>query len=222
MATVYDQGHTPIAFVMATEVQKILTENSAATRLRGSRQFSTPARGDNPQNLMAFHKLTLVSMSGMPPTLEFKPKFYDSDAEPPLLVEFKDWWNKDIIYRASAAPPGTLAGMIPVNGSPEVPYDEREKTTRMRLVSLLRNKLGSHQTSEMPKLLDELDEARNWANFAVQTPDGLYTTDDGSLRVSVSPIPAMMRQICHELLIAYGRPDSAPVRDEQDGSPPHG
>jgi hypothetical protein len=102
--------------------------------------------------------------------------------------------------------------MIPVNGSPTVPYEKREKITRLGLVSLLRNKLGAHQTKEMPELLDQLDEEKNWGSFSIQTPDGVFSTDDGTLPVEVSPIPAMMRQICHEILEAYGRSDPPPKK----------
>ena len=101
--------------------------------------------------------------------------------------------------------------MIPLIDALIVPYEDREKTTRMRLVNLLRNKLGAHQTSEMPTLLDDLQETRNWGSAVIQTPAGVLRTDDGSLPVLVSPLAAMMRQITHELLTAYGRIDQPPA-----------
>jgi hypothetical protein len=167
LASAYDGGHAPIAFSMATEVNKILTENGAATRLRGSRTFTSPEKHHTKNTLSPLHKLTSARLSAPPPTLTFVPTFYMPDGPPPNSMSFRDWWGRDVIYRASAALPGDAPGMIPVNGSPTTPYDEREKMTRMGLVALLRNKLGAHQTSEMPELLDQLEEARNWASFAV-------------------------------------------------------
>lgn len=214
LSRTYDGGYPPIAFSMATEVQKILTENSAATRLRSSRTFSSPEAHHTPNTLTSLHLLTGAQISGNPPSLAFVPKFYMEDGLPNKQLNFRDWWNREVIYRASAAPKGMAPGLIPVNGSPTVPYEKRETITRMGLVNLLRNKLGAHQTSEMPELLDELEETKNWGGFGVQTPERIYTTDDGTLPTIVSPIPAMMRQITHELLTAYDRSDPPPRESE--------
>ncbi len=210
LAKVYDEGYPPIAFAMATEVRKILNENAPAIALRATRTFFSPEKHDTPQTLTSLHLLTSARLNSNPPKLTFVPAFYSSDALQNRALPFKEWWNKDVIYRASAAPPGTPAGLIPINGAPTVPYERREKVTRMGLVNLLRNKLGAHQTAEMPELLDQLNEANNWSSFGVQTPQGLFSTDDGTLSVDVNPIPSMMRQICHELLEAYGRSDPPP------------
>lgn len=215
LAKTYDQGYAPIAFVMATEVQKILTENAAATKLRASRIFMSPEAHHTPNTLSALHLLTGAHLNGNPPTLTFVPQFFMPEGLPLRSMIFREWWNKDVIYRASAAPAGTPAGMIPVNGSPTVPYNKRETITRMGLVNLLRNKLGAHQTKEMPELLDQLEEAKNWGSFSVQTFDGVFSTEDGSLKIEVSPMPAMMRQICHELLVAYDRADQPPPPSEE-------
>jgi hypothetical protein len=212
LASTYDGGFSPIAFLMATEAQKILTENSAATKLRATRVFSSPEMHHTSQTLTPLHLLIGVELNGNPPKLTFVPTYHSRGKVRERTLSFREWWNKDIIYRASAAPPGTPPGMIPVNGSPTVPYEKREKITRLGLVSLLRNKLGAHQTKEMPELLDQLDEEKNWGSFSIQTPDGVFSTDDGTLPVEVSPIPAMMRQICHEILEAYGRSDPPPKK----------
>jgi len=210
LANIYDGGFAPISLAMATEVRKILTENVAATRLRGAMSFTTPLGVDDPRNLSSMNKLTIARLGGNPPALTFLPQFYMPQPEQLVALPFRDWWNKDVIYRASSAPKGTPAGMIPVNGSPTVPFDKREKITRMGLVNLLRNNLGAHQTAEMPELIDVLEEARSWGNFAMGTPDGMLSTDDGSLKALVTPMSAMMRQISHELLVAYGRSDPPP------------
>jgi hypothetical protein len=209
MARIYDEGYAPIAFAMATEVQKILTENGAATRLRGTRTFTSPDYGDETSLLNAMHKLTSALVGGDPPTLTFVPDFYSGE-DGLRELPYREWWNRDIIYQASAAEPGTPAGLIPVNDTPVVPYEDREKITRMRLVNLLRNKIAAHQSADMPLLLDEIQTTNTWAGFSCQTPEGVLSTDDGSLPVIVGPIPAMMRQITHELLVAYGRDDPPP------------
>lgn len=214
LAGTYDNGYAPIVFLMATEVNKILTENGAATKLRGMRIFQTPTDDHDENVLSSLHKLTIMQLGGDPPSLSFLPVFY-SPGLPLKDLDFRSWWHRDVIYRASAAKPGGTPGMIPILDSLMVPYEERERTSRMRLVNLLRNALGAHQTSEMPTLLDDLQETRNWGSAAIQTPDGILSTDDGSLPVLVSPLAAMMRQITHELLVAYGRDDPPPTEDAE-------
>ena len=75
---------------------------------------------------------------------------------------------------------------------------------------MLRNQLGAHQDTDMPVLLDELDDARSWSGFYISTPQGELSTADGSLPTGTSILAAMMRQICHEVLIAYERDDPSP------------
>lgn len=208
---VYDGGYAPIALAMATEVHKILTENNAAVKLRGSRVFTTVAYEGEGRMLNAMHKLTVARVCGNPPQLDFVPAFYSGPpASSTLRLKFSDWWNKDAIYRASAALPGTAPGLIPVNGSPTVPFAKRESINRRDFVSLLRNKLGAHQAADMPNLLDELNESRSWGDFAVDTDSGLKSTHDGSLTTGTGIMAAMMRQITHEVLVAYGREDNGP------------
>lgn len=212
LAKVYDRGHSPIVFLIATEIHKILTENVAATRLRRTRNFTSPEYPDDRQMLNAMHKLTTARLRGEPAKLEFLPTFYSAEHEGPLRnLNFRDWWNRDVIYRASAALPGTPAGLIPVNDTPTVPHAKREKVTRRELIAILRNKLGAHQDVDFPTILDDLESSNNWAAFAIQTPEGVLSTEDGTLPVDISPLPAMVRQICHELLIAYDRPDPPPL-----------
>jgi hypothetical protein len=213
LSSTYDNGYAPIAFMMATEVYKILTENSAATRLRSDKRFLSPIDGHGPTVLTPQHKLTIAQIGGDPITLTFLPHFYGADDDLETL-DFKKWWNNDIVYCASAAMPGTPQGLIPVNGSPVLPYEKREKVTRLRLTNLLRNKRGAHLNADLPLLLDTLDSSKSWAgDIGVETATGFFSTADGSLKVTVSPIAAMMRQITHELLLAYGRFDPAPSKE---------
>ncbi|WP_294173219.1 hypothetical protein [uncultured Sphingomonas sp.] len=203
---VYDQGYSPIGSSIATEVYKVLTENGEATRPRGKLNFSGPLDYDNPSVLSEVEKLTFMELGGDPPKLGYLPIYRSGDVQK-FTMSFRDWWNKDVIYRASAAMPGSSPGMIPVNESPSVPYDKREKLTRLRLVQLLRNKVGSHLEADWPLLLDQIDDERAWGIATIQTPDRVLSTQDGTLKVEVRRLPAMMRQISHELVEAYGRGD---------------
>lgn len=214
LAKVYDEGYAPICFLMATEIHKLLTENNAAVKLRGTRTFTTVDYGDDTKMLNAMYKLTGAIVGGDPERVDFVPDFYLSTVaitRQAMNLKFKVWWNDDIIYRASAAVPGTMPpGMIPVNDTPSVPYEKRERMNRRDFIAMLRNKLGAHQSQDMPHLLDELEDARSWSSFSVQTQDRVLSTDDGSLPVGVTNIAAMTRQICHEIIIAYERKDDGP------------
>lgn len=208
-ARIYDEGYPPISLSMATELEKLLIENGAAVRLRKTREFPMiVVDHENQENVLtSLHKLTFAQIGGDPPELSFLPVFCSGAPDTIKQVPFVEWWNRDVIHRASAALPGTPPGMIPVNGSPEVPFKDRETVNRRDFVHLLRLKLGAHQGDEMPLLLDELNDGRNWGTFTVQMPQRVLSTEDGSLPTRVSIYAAMMRQICHEVLTAYGRND---------------
>ena len=211
MARIYDEGHTPIVFNMAVEIKKMLTENAAAMKLRGALRFMTYDDGHDPDVLTPSEKLICRKLSGDPPSLEVEPRFYSRDGEP-VELKFREWWNRDVIYRASAAVPGTPLGMIPVNGSPVQPYEKRSKTTRRELIELLRNKMGAHQDVDLSELLEEIELSKGWVGFELEHPThGVLSTDDGTLPIRVGVIAALVRQICHELLVAYGREDQPPA-----------
>lgn len=210
LASIYDGGFHPIALQMATEVHKLLTQDGPAMRLRGMRKFTTVNMGDQSRMLNAMHKLVGARIGGQPPKLDFIADFQMAD--PADLIEtpslsFKEWWNRDVIYRASAAIPGSPPGMIPVNGTPSVPFNKRETINRRDFVALLRNKLGAHQDGDLPILLDQLEEARCWGEFVCHTPEGILSTEDGTLTTGATIMAAMMRQIAHEVLVAYDRDD---------------
>lgn len=206
LVSIYDGGFHPIALQIATEVHKILTQGGEAAALRGSRTFTTIDFGDDQRMLNSMHKLVAARIGGMPPQIDFIADFQMGQG-PLINLKFKEWWNQDIIYRASAAVPGTPAGMIPVNDTESVPFNKREAINRRDFVALLRNKLGAHQDDDMPILLEQLEETRSWGGFVVETPDGVLSTDDGTLKTGATIMAAMMRQIAHEVLIAYGKSD---------------
>lgn len=213
LALVYDDGFHPIALQMATEVHKLLTHDGPATQLRGMQTFTTVDIGNESRMLNAMHKLVGARIGGNPPRLDFIPDFQiDKPGNPAAKLSFREWWNRDIIYRASAAVPGGPPGLIPINDTPSVPFEARETINRRDFVALLRNKLGAHQDNDLPVLLDELEESRSWGVFVCQTPDGVCSTEDGTLTMGASIMAAMMRQIAHEVLTAYGRGDPASPR----------
>ena len=119
-------------------------------------------------------------------------------------LRFREWWN-EAVYRAGAAKPGTDPLMIPLREPDQVPYEKRQTLSRMGLVSLLRNKLGGHSDDEWPLLLDELHKVNSFGvALTFDTPRGMFSTRDGTLTMRTGPLPAMIRQIAEETLIAFG------------------
>jgi hypothetical protein len=127
MGQIYDAGHPPIVFNMAVELKKLLIDNTSAVKLRGSHRFSTYDDDHNERTISPSEKLIARRLCGDPPVLEVRPQFYSAGL-PIVNLPFRDWWNRDVIYRASAALPGTPVGRIPMDRSARVPYDERSKT----------------------------------------------------------------------------------------------
>lgn len=216
LCAVYDGGFAAIAFSMATELHNLLSQNTGATKVRGQIKFpSLFMKGDDrdySRMLNALHQLTIARIGGNPPVLDFIPKYEAGDGLEVSDENFRDWWNREVIYRASAAPPGTPAGMIPVNDSPTVPFKDRETITRRELITLLRNNDGSHTGAEYAVILEELNDTLGWGSFGYSTPDGDFSTDDGTLVTRTPIIAAMVRQIVWEVLVAYGRISPAEVQ----------
>lgn len=212
LVAVYDQGYTPIVFQIAVEVQKILCEGGLAVRLRGERKFLSSANDVDDGNLMPRYPLVAGRAGGTPPVLKYVPSFLSPDkgAEKSRSLVFRDWWDREAIYRASAAEPGSPPGMIPVNDTPTVPFTKRETLTRRETIGMIRDKLGAHQDDELPTVLDDLQSGLNYISIVLESSDGSeLRTDDGTLPITVPPIAAMVRQIAHEVLVAYDRDDPA-------------
>ena len=173
-------------------------------RMRGCRKFTTPERVNNPFDLTVEIKLIFAEVRGLPPILDFKPAFHGGCSQTKTL-NFRDWWNRDVIYRASAAMPGTPPDLIPLRPQDQVPYEKRQTLERRTFVKDMRNKLGAHLDKEIPELLDNLQRSHSFGiAFAIETPSGVLRTADGTLDVRTGPAAAMMRQISQEILVAYG------------------
>lgn len=206
LGRVYDDGHSAIAFTMASEISRVLTSNGVATRLRGTKRFTTISRELDDSNLVDDNKLVSAMIhSGDECFVEFQPAFASPNGGPYGVreVDFRTWWNRDVIFRGGVAVPDSH-GMIPLDSSLHLPSDKRIVVTRRTFIEQMRNKLGAHLDEEIPEVLDHLLRATSFGGIlAVQTPQGMLSTQDGSLKMRISPAAAMMRQICEELIRAY-------------------
>ena len=203
--TIYDDGHPYIAFALATEIIRLLTGGAAAVALRKLHTFATPARNIDGQNMLASNKLVIVQVPPQPAGISYLPVLDDSPSGHRTLA-FKDWWNNDLIYMGSTALVRSDPTMIPVGNSPQRSDAERNRLYRRGFVELMRNKLGAHLDVEQPEILDQLQSVSGFGlAIKVGTPTGMLSTDDGSLKIVVGPAAAMMRQITHEILVAYGQ-----------------
>jgi hypothetical protein len=210
LCILYDGGSQYIAFTLATEIQKFLTAGSNV-RLRGSKRFPTLQGDYTDRNLLTEHRLISFRVyPGEPPSVECRPAFPDTPL-PVKLLKFREWWDRDVIFRASAAPPGWKnPTTVPLQKTEQVPYHERNRLTRRTFVEQTRNKFGAHLDREIPELLDQLQRNESLGMvLAVNINDSVFNTADGTLVMRVGPAAAMMRQIAHEVLVAYEIADPA-------------
>jgi hypothetical protein len=213
LCALYDTSKHYIAFALATEVHKFLTTGSNV-RLRGSKRFPTLQDDYSKRNLLNEHKLIrfrVYSGSGSgPPSLECRPAFPDTPF-PVKPLKFREWWDQDVIFRASAAPLDWKNPItVPVQEADQVPYHKRRRLIRRTFVEQTRNKFGAHLDRDVPELLDELQRKESLGIVLAVNIDGtMFNTADGSLKMRVGPAAAMMRQIAHEVLAAYDLPDPA-------------
>lgn len=202
----FDNGRIEYAFLIATQIQKLLTEGQTAVRRRGAASFISPKSEDNPNILSPYYLLTGIELGGgLPPTGNFVP-VYRSDRNEWEVLKFSKWWA-EAVFRASAALPGTPPGLIPVNGTPSVPYEKRERLNRRQIIQILRDHRGSHSLEEFPEVLEEIDGPSSWGGFAcVDEQTGQeYSTDDGTLHWNTGQLAATVRQIAWEVLVAFSR-----------------
>lgn len=202
LCAAYDRGQSDMALYMSIEISKLLVENRAAIKMRARRTFTTPSEDIGPDIINATNKLTFMRLGGEPPSVSFMP-FLNETPSPPKSLQFRDWWNKDLIYLGSTALPGTDPSMLPVNDSPRRSYAEREKLSRRRFIEIIRNTLAAHQSSELPEIIDILCSGRDWGVISLQTDQGMLSVRDGTLKVGTAVFEAMLRQISHEVLEAY-------------------
>jgi hypothetical protein len=132
--------------------------------------------------------------------LSFTPNF-NLDSDRLKKVDFKTWWNRSVVYRAGSAPEGSPPGFIPMDQSLRIPHEKRLKFSRREFVHLIRNKLGAHADVNRPEILDKLQSSELYGvSFKIQSPSGIYSTDDGTIIVKIGPAAASIRQISHEIV----------------------
>ena len=204
----FDAGNSYISFLLAAEIHKVLTTGKGIASIRGDMRFPTVDFEYSPGNLMAEHKLIIAQQTGQP---DREPPFYvdfigvRGDSPFPIKwLPFRDWWNRDVIYRASAASQATPTGHLPTDVRLHTPREKRFLFTRRTLIEQIRNKLGAHIDREVPEELIKLQKANSFGIGIFMNVDGvLFNTVDGSMPMKTDPGSAMVRQIAHELLEAF-------------------
>jgi len=219
LCRIYDDGHQYIAFTLATEVRKVLVDNPASARTRGEKRFPTPKNDYRPTNLAAELPLAIAQVHvksggklGEVPTGTVT--FLPTSIEAPLGMEwllFREWWNRDVIFRASAAPKGAPPHLIPTNTAEQVPRSKRYSMSRRTFVDLMRNKVGAHIDSDLPEVLEGLLKGFYFGmDLRVEYGEGALSLHEGTMHVEVGVAAAMMREIGHEVLWAYAPDRSQP------------
>lgn len=199
MVSVYDDGSDTIVFLIATEIHSLLTSGGVAAKLRGQRRFGSVIFEQRLNAVSPHHPLIMIQVGSPPPEATYLPQYVIPD-EAPRELEFVEWWNREIVFRT-----GTVLGIA------SVPFADRETLCRRELIKLLRDKRGAHPDSEWPELLDEIQLGMGMSAFFIG-PDGVrLNSADGTLPVVRQPLGAMVRQIAHEVLVAYGISDDASV-----------
>jgi len=161
----------------------------------------------NPRNLIASNKLIGLQIGGEPLVADYSPIFQFHEQPPTVWMKFSDWWN-ETIFVAGAAKVGTDPSMVPLKSEDQVPFEKRERFTRYKFVRLVRDTVGAHTDTEIPIVLDDLNQSIGFgAHAQVQLPDGTVAgTHDGSVKVRTTPMQGMIRKIAEELMVAT-RPD---------------
>jgi len=203
----FDNGRIEYAFLIATQIQKILTEGQVAIQRRGSTSFPSPVSQDKSSSLSAHYLLTGFRLSGGPIAEgTFVPIFEMGTSAGWHKMKFSKWWAEPV-FRASAAPPGTPPGLIPVNDSPTIPFEKRERLSRRLIIQTLRNHRGAHSLEDFPDLLEKIDGPDSWGGFGMidEKTGQEFTTSDGTLDWKIGQLAATVRNIASEVLAAFGR-----------------
>lgn len=198
LVSVYDNGSDSIVFLIATEIHSLLTSGGVAARLRGQRRFSSVIFEQRSDALSPHHPLIMIQVTSPPPSATYLPQYLLPD-EPPRELEFVEWWNREVVFRT-----GTSFGA-------RVPLEQRETLCRRELIKLLRDKRGAHPDREWPETFDDIQLGMGMAAVASGTDGIQLSSADGTLPIIRQPLGAMVRQIAHEVLVAYGISDEGGI-----------
>jgi len=190
---------------MATEASKILEGGRASEAMRGNKYFLTYNFAYPVENTMPEIPLIggYINNETDHPYASFWPEF-SQNILPSRRIPFKDWWRRDVIYRAEAFETGAF-----------LPREQRRTMTREHFVRQMRNTLGAHIDPDQHEELETLQRADAYGiilDVCDEAGKILLTTEDGSLPVRVGPAAAMMRQIAFEVLNAYGLEEERPAQ----------
>lgn len=217
LAQAFDQGRHRVATTMSAVIINIVgVKNKAASQARGNLVFPTPGRKMDQRNLTSSHRLVSMEVWSQPATVKFVPWFASEADDEIDNQSFRTWWETEPIYVAGAGRPDAPLGTIPLNPEDQVAWDDREKLTRHQLCTDMRNTVGAHTDGELTAILNDIYDPRSFGSgYMAELPDGtIVTTDDGTIPVVVAPAEAAVRQIAHEVLMAYGRHGYLPTTEE--------
>jgi hypothetical protein len=219
LATAYDSGSIFVSGLLAVALDNVLTDLPVSKIFRANLTFQGPVGPshygmDERRMLSPLHKLFVTRIGGSSPEAECIPVFREASAGATEMqqMDFKTWWNRDVVFRAGAAKPelNLGAGVVAMWPEDHVPYEQRVTLTRREIVKTLRNKIGGHVNTEIPELLDRLRTGQLLSfNAVVSTEDGsTRSLAEGTLPLLASPMDASVRQIAFELLAARNGQDN--------------
>jgi hypothetical protein len=219
LAAAYDIGRISVSGLLAVALDNVLTDLPVSKIFRANLAFQGPVGPnhygmDERRMLSPLHKLFVTRIGGSSPEAECLPVFREASAGATEMqqMDFKTWWNRDVVFRAGAAKPELNLGIGVVAMWPEdqVPFEQRVTLTRREIVKILRNKIGGHVNTEIPELLDRLRTGQLLSFDAVVSTDDGATKSlaEGTLPLRANPMDASVRQIAFELLAARDARDN--------------
>lgn len=209
LVSAYDNGHAGAAGAMATSILNILDAKSKeAIEARGKLVFPTPAGEISQANMLPTNRCVIlrISTTDEGTLATFLPWCLAMEDEP-SLQPFRIWWRTEPIYVEGIGGGGFSSGAIPIREEDQLTWDQREKVTRERFITDMRNSMGAHPDQWIPAVLDDLYQSSSFGGApAVELPDGsIGTIENGAITMDIGPAEAMTRHIAEEVLMAYGR-----------------
>jgi hypothetical protein len=208
LCNIYDTGHPGIAYLIASEIHKLLVESERTRRMRGDLEFCTPALIFNeenilPENILIYSQLQIRTGEESPAYIEYVPRFTDKDCAERRIC-FRDWWNREPIFYDGVVKIENGRMQIPENYREYLPFKKRRKITRREFITQFRNKFRAHLDVEIPKIIAQLRAHDTFGLTIVVDLDGAQlSTLDGTLPIMIGPDLASIRQIAHEVLLAF-------------------
>lgn len=187
LAGQYDRRRHEACFEMAAVVEELLMSEEGGRSFHDALAFGSPPT----ENATSLRTMVVNSMrlSGGTVKASYFPfcSLNPTDAD---SLGFEEWWAEDPLRCGSSG----------------------SDITRQEFVRLLKlRKARANRPADYRTLLSELDAELGWSRFENTEGGEHYGIDSAAAVVRISSIAAMMRQICHEVLVAYGRNDKPPI-----------